>query len=153
MTKDVLPGSRSKSYSQQKNIVAELVKTTGVSYQVPTILEAATCILAEYSRSENRLFSDSPWTYTRCQENVQGYQMVVGGFAPAGLSVYYYDYDDDHLKRYADAAADDETFFSYLEQYITGVSSHEQYLDRIGREALDAVKADSDFGYRPRPER
>ena len=87
MTKDVLPGSRSKSYSQQKNIVAELAETTGVPYQVPTTLEAATCILAEYSRSENRLFSDSPWTYTRCQENVQGYQTVVGGFAPAGLCV------------------------------------------------------------------
>jgi F-box-like len=87
MTKDVLPGSRSKSYGQQKTIIDELAKTTGVPYQVPTTLEAATCILAEYSRSENRLFSDSPWTYTRCQENVQGYQMVVGGFAPAGLSV------------------------------------------------------------------
>ena len=87
MTKDVLPGSRSKSYSQQKNIVAELAKKTGVSYQVPTTLEAATCILAEYSRSENRLFSDRPWTYTHCQENVQGYRMIVGGFAPAGLDV------------------------------------------------------------------
>jgi hypothetical protein len=89
MTKDVLEGSRRKSYSQQKNIVAELAETTGVPYQVPTTLEAATCILAEYSRSENRLFSDSPWTYTRGQENVQGFQVVVGGFAPAGLFVYY----------------------------------------------------------------
>lgn len=97
MTKDVLQGSRSKSYSQQKNIVAELAEITGVPYQVPTTLEAATCILAEYSRSENRLFSDSPWTYIRCQENVQGYQMVVGGFAPAGLGVSNrddYDCDD-----------------------------------------------------------
>ena len=90
MTKDVLPLSRNKNYDQQKNIVDELAKTTGVPYQVPTTLEAATCILAEYSRSENRLFNDSPLTYTRCQENVQGWQMVVGGFAPAGLAVYYY---------------------------------------------------------------
>jgi hypothetical protein len=74
MTKNVLQGSRSKSYSQQKNIVAQLAETTGVLYQVPTTLEAATCILAEYSRSENRLFSDNPWTYTSCQENVQGRQ-------------------------------------------------------------------------------
>ena len=97
MTKDVLPGSRSKSYSQQKNIVGELAETTGAPYQVPTTLEAATCILAEYSRSENRLFSNSPWTYTRCQENVQGYQTVVGGFAPAGLSVNYFCYDIGNL--------------------------------------------------------
>ena len=99
MTKDVLPGSRSKSYGQQKTIIDKLAKTTGVPYQVPTTLEAATCILAEYSRSENRLFSDSPWTYTRCQENVQGYQVVVGGFAPAGLIVVsrHYDSDDDSI--------------------------------------------------------
>jgi len=67
--------------------VDELAKTALVPYEVPTALEAATCILAEYSRSEKRLFNDSPWTYTLCQENVQGYQVVVGGFAPAGLVV------------------------------------------------------------------
>lgn len=95
MTKDVLQGSRSKSYSQQKNIVAELAETTGVPYQVPTTLEAATCILAEYSRSKNRLFSNSPWTYTSCQENLQGFQAIVGGFASAGLDVYICIYFDD----------------------------------------------------------
>ncbi len=99
MTKDVLQGSRSKSYSQQKNIVTELAETTGVPYEVPTTLEAATCILAEYSRSKNRLFSDRLWTYTRCQENVKGYQTVVGGFAPAGLRVSHkHNYDHhDHI--------------------------------------------------------
>lgn len=93
MAKDVLRGSRGKSYGQQKTIIDQLAKTTGVPYQVPTTLEAATCILAEHSRSKNRLFSDSPWTYTRCQENIQGYQIVVGGFAPAGLCVVSYNYD------------------------------------------------------------
>ena len=34
---------------------------------------------------------------TRCQENIQGYQVVVGGFAPAGLYVSYYRYDYDLL--------------------------------------------------------
>src|SRR5690606_4098258 len=34
MTKDVLQGSRNKSYSQQKNIVAQLAETTGSPYQV-----------------------------------------------------------------------------------------------------------------------
>ena len=97
MTKDVLQESRSQSYSQQKNIVAELAETTGVPYQVPTILEAATCMLAEYSRSGRRLISDNPWTYKRCQENVQGYQTVVGGFAPAGLIVDSFDYVDDNI--------------------------------------------------------
>ena len=94
MTKDVLPGSRNKSYIKQQKIVAELAQAALVSYEVPTTLEAVTCILAEYSRSENRLFSDRPSTYTRCQKNVQGWQYLVGGFALAGLGVshcYIYD--------------------------------------------------------------
>jgi len=92
MTKDVLPGSRSKSYGQQKTIIDELAKTTGVPYQALTTLEAAACIFAKYFLSKERLFSDSPRTYTRCQENFQGCQMVVGGL----LCVYYdyYDFDD-----------------------------------------------------------
>ena len=86
MTKDVLPGSRMKSYSLQKNIVGELAEITGVPYQVPTILEAATCILAEYSRSGNRLFNTFPlMTHTRCQENVYGRQTIVGFFNRGGL--------------------------------------------------------------------
>jgi len=94
MTTSEINGSRDKSYIEQQKIVDELAKTALVPYEVPTALEAATCILAEYSRSEKRLFNDSPWTYTLCQENVQGYQVVVGGFAPAGLGVRYYcDFD------------------------------------------------------------
>ena len=87
MTKDVLPGSRDKSYTEQKEIVADLAQKAIIGYEVPETLEAAVCILAQYFGSNTRLFSDSPWTYTRCKENVQGYQIVVGGFAPAGLGV------------------------------------------------------------------
>jgi hypothetical protein len=97
MTTKELDGTRNKNYIQQKNIVAELAKTALVPYQVPTILEAATCILAEYSRSKKRLFSDSPWTFIRCQENIQGYQVIVGGFAPAGLLVPYNCYHYENL--------------------------------------------------------
>ena len=45
MTKDVLPGSRAKSYGQQKKIVDDLAEKTQVDYQVPA-LEAAVCILS-----------------------------------------------------------------------------------------------------------
>jgi hypothetical protein len=75
-----------------------LAKRSGIPYEIPTTPQAITCILAEYFRSKTRLFSDNPLTYTRCQEKVQGYHLVVGGFAPAGLDVDYhyriYDYDD-----------------------------------------------------------
>ena len=97
MTKDVLPGSRNKSYGEQQKIVADLAEKSLISYEVPETLESAACILSQYFGSNIRLFSDNPWTYTRCKENVQGYQVVVGGFAPAGLCVSYDDYDDDSI--------------------------------------------------------
>ena len=54
------------------------------SYQVPTLIEATVCILMEHVRSGTRLFSDSPSTYTRCEEQFSSgiYQLVVGGFVP-----------------------------------------------------------------------
>ena len=93
MTNDVLPGSRNKNYSEQQKIVADLAEKSLISYEVPETLESAACILSQYFGANICLFSDSPWTYTRCQENVQGYQVVVGGFAPAGLSVNYVNFD------------------------------------------------------------
>ena len=99
MTKDVLPGSRNESYAKQKDIVADLAQKALISYEVPEILEATVCILAQYFGSNTRLFSDSPRTYTRCKENVQGHQVVVGGLASAGLEVnrnFYYS-DDDNI--------------------------------------------------------
>lgn len=97
MTKDVLPGSRNKSYAEQQKIVASLAKKS-LGYEVPDTLEAATCILVQYfSDSKTRLFNNDPWTYTRCKEKVQGYQTVVGGFAPAGLHVICNGYDSVHI--------------------------------------------------------
>jgi F-box-like len=96
MTKDILEGSRNKSYIQQKDMINKLTKTTGILYQIPTILEAATCILAEYSLSKNRLLSNSPPTYTCCEDEVRGYPTVVGGFAPAGLDVDSHCHYDDN---------------------------------------------------------
>lgn len=97
MTKDVLPGSRNKSYAEQQKIVARLAKKS-LGYKVPDTLEAATCILAQYFfDSKTRLFNNEPWTYTRCEEKIQGYQTVVGAFAPAGLDVCSSDFDYDHI--------------------------------------------------------
>jgi hypothetical protein len=107
MTTDVLEGSRNKRFDDQspgqgptqKQCVADLAKKAAVDYEVPTALDAATCILAQYFKdSHTRLFSDDPWTGTRCQENVDNfYQVVVGGFAPSGLGVSYDDCSDDGI--------------------------------------------------------
>lgn len=87
MTKDVLPGSRNKSYGDQQKIVADLAEKSLISYEVPEALESAACILSQYFDSQIRLFSDSPWTYTRCKEQVRGFQIVVGNFTVDGLSI------------------------------------------------------------------
>jgi len=98
MTKDVLEGSACKLYDEQEPIVAQLAKKTGVPYQIPTTLEAATCILAEYFRSKIRLFGDNPYTYTRCQENIQSDQMNVGGFSSiGGLCLCAHNYIGDNF--------------------------------------------------------
>jgi hypothetical protein len=63
-------------------------------YEVPALLDATACILLEYARSmgQTRLYGDRPWTYTRCLENIDGNQLIVGGFASAGLSVSDFNY-------------------------------------------------------------
>ena len=83
MTRDVLPGSRSTGYADQKALVAGYARRESVPYELPSVLEAATAILMHHAREGERLFGDHPWTYTRCQEVVDGsYPAVVGGFVP-----------------------------------------------------------------------
>jgi hypothetical protein len=88
LTRDVIEGSRKKSYQDQQTLLSQ--KGHG-AYVVPTILDATVCIFMEYVRSGTRLYSDSPWTYTRSQEKYNDeWQLCVGGFAldaPGGLGV------------------------------------------------------------------
>jgi hypothetical protein len=108
MTRDVLPESRNKMYAEQKKLVAAHASRTGLPYELPKALEAVTAILTHYVRNGERLYGDSPWTYTRCQELIlyesEGdpdesgkYPAVVGGFESSGLDVSYYDYDYDSV--------------------------------------------------------
>ena len=98
MTKDVLPGSRTKSYTDQQDMVANLAQKVLIGYEIPGTLEASACILSQFFDSSIRLFNDNPWTFTRCKDNVHGgAQTVVGGFAPAGLFVSRNPYADDYI--------------------------------------------------------
>jgi NLR family CARD domain-containing protein 3 len=91
-SRDVIPESRSKSYADQQALVASHVQKTKTPYQVPTILDAAVSIFMEYVQSGTRLYSDSPGTFTWCQEKYDAqWQLLVGGFAPGGLDVNSYD--------------------------------------------------------------
>lgn len=83
MTKDVIPGSRKKSYIEQKKMVDQYRE-----YEVPKTVEATFCIFAKYYCSDIRLYSDSPLTHTNCYEQAGDWQAGVGGFLPSsGLGV------------------------------------------------------------------
>ena len=88
MTKDVLPGSRNKRYEDQRKLVADHANRTGLPYEVPGALEAAVVMLLHHARSGERLYSDNPYTYTRCREKAtNGNPVVVGCFSSGGLHV------------------------------------------------------------------
>jgi hypothetical protein len=71
---------------------AEHARRIDLPYEMPDALSAATAILSHHARTGERLYTDDPWTYTRCQEKVLGnkYPVVVGGFSSGGLRVDYY---------------------------------------------------------------
>ncbi len=86
ITNSVLQGSRNLVSAQQ-----ELVNKLGC--EMPGVLPATTLAILTYISSQaadpTRLYGDNPWTYTRCCEQVGGYNLVVGCFASAGLLVNY----------------------------------------------------------------
>ena len=92
MTRDVLDGSRNKSYKDQCALVSR-----HQGYTVPGVLEAAVVVLLHHVRSGERLYSDNPYTYTRCQEKVQNHQLIVGGFSSGGLYVYVFNFYDSSI--------------------------------------------------------
>ena len=99
MTKDVLPESRNKGYEDQRKLVADHAKHTGLGYKMPGVLEAAVVMLLHHVRSGERLYGDNSWAYTRCREKVYDFHRVVGGFSSGGLNVddncnFFYGYDD-----------------------------------------------------------
>lgn len=59
----------------------------------------------------------------------------------------YYDYDPFYLKEYAKSAKDEKLYKEYVEKYIYGVRSHEEFLKLIGTERLQTIKADAEKGY------
>jgi len=87
MTKDVIPGSRYEGCATQQTIVSDLAKKALTNYEVPDTLEATVSIFSKYVSSGKYLFSDSPSTYTRCQENIRDFRVIVGCFASSGLDV------------------------------------------------------------------
>ena len=96
MTRDTIPNSRHKSYSDQRQL-AKAYNKNGIEYEVPRLLDATVGIFMEYVRTGQSLLPYDPLTFTHCQEQESSgnYQMVMGGFSLSGLDVFYSRYDDD----------------------------------------------------------
>lgn len=59
----------------------------------------------------------------------------------------YYDYDPKHLNLYKRVADDDRAFREYLDEWVYGVRSHKEYLEKVGATALFEIKANPILGY------
>ncbi len=67
--------------------------------------------------------------------------------------LHFYDYDAQHLNMYRKMAEDNGDFMQYLDEWVYGISRHEEYLARVGIERLLEIKANPAFGFRPGLER
>ena len=81
-TKDILPKSPYKTYSQQWELLSE-------GYSVPCGLEATASLVMHYVKNGERLYPNNTFTYTRCQENLSNnYRVAIGRFSPEGIHVF-----------------------------------------------------------------
>ncbi len=62
---------------------------------------------------------------------------------------YFYDYDPTHLKLYRDMASDEDGFRRYLDEWVLGVASQQEYLEKLGAGEMLRVKANRVLGYAP----
>ena len=58
-----------------------------------------------------------------------------GGAHPTGCRGHY-PMDAGHLFAYMEAAKDEAAFKEYLDRFILGPANHDEYLDLVGREAV-----------------
>ncbi|MHA1924653.1 MAG: CoA transferase subunit A [Candidatus Thorarchaeota archaeon] len=59
----------------------------------------------------------------------------------------YYDYDLEHLQMFHKLTSTEEGWQEYLDTYILGVENHAEYLEKIGWENLNKLKAKKPWGY------
>jgi glutaconate CoA-transferase subunit A len=60
-----------------------------------------------------------------------------------------YDYDSSFLIEYDRASRTQEDFDLFIEKYIKNNETHDDYLNFIGRNRLEALHIDVEYGYRP----
>lgn len=91
VTKDILPGSRNKSWSKHAAQVAALSRKALVNYKIPTLKESFTDIITHMVATGERRYqaaNDHTYTYTRVNEMAEGLHLSVGGSDPSGVDVF-----------------------------------------------------------------
>lgn len=59
-----------------------------------------------------------------------------------------YDIHTEFLYNLIDASKSDATLSEFLEQYVYGVTNHNEYLEKLDQEIFDKISADPNLGYR-----
>jgi glutaconate CoA-transferase subunit A len=59
----------------------------------------------------------------------------------------HYDYDPIYLNQYRHFAMDDAKYDDYLNKFIFGVSDQKQLIDLIGKDRIEAIRANPRTGY------
>lgn len=60
----------------------------------------------------------------------------------------YYENDPHYIREYIEASKNEDTFKAWLDEWVYGLKDHEAFLDKLGKERLDAILADRELGYR-----
>jgi len=68
------------------------------------------------------------------------------GAHPTG-SQFFYDVDADFIRNFYQVSKTQASFDKWADEWIFGVSSHEEYLDKLGITRLEKLRANSVLGY------
>jgi len=74
------------------------------------------------------------------------------GAHPTG-SQGFYDVDATFIRNFYQASKKQETFDAWAQEWIFGVKSHEEYLEKVGLTQLEKLRANSALGYSTRVKR
>lgn len=66
---------------------------------------------------------------------------------------HHYDNDAWYFKEYQANSVSKESFTKFVKEWIIDTKDHKGYLDKLGEERLQAIKADPIYGYNPTLER
>ena len=88
MTRDLIEGSKSKSYDDQRKLVAQQAQKFNIPYILTPILDGVASVVCHHAETGVKLF---PNVYSRTLERLkqQGLGGIFGYFAAAGLYVFH----------------------------------------------------------------